>query len=82
MKILYIFLTAFALTRFIYFLKYSSNNDNNEETTREETDNFEEIQRVAARVKQQLRMEAFRQELEEQGIEKGQIDSLENEKGN
>ena len=66
----------------LYFLKYSSNNDNNKQTTQDETDNFQEIEREAARVKQQLRMETFRQELEEQGIEKGQIDSLENEKGN
>ena len=65
----------------LYFFKYSSNNDNNEQTTQDETDNFQEIEREAARVEQQLRMEAFRQELEEQGIEKGQIDSLENEKG-
>ena len=74
------FWTAFELKWFAFF-KHSSN-DNNEDTTQQETDNFEEIEREAARVEQEIRMEAFRQELEECGIEKGQIDALENEKGN
>ena len=74
------FWTAFELKWFAFF-KHSSN-DNNEDTTQQETDNFEEIEREAARVEQEIRMEAFRQELEERGIEKGQIDALENEKGN